>query len=67
MSKPVFSQEFINKLNNDIKTYFPHLFLIDETMKTTFEGVSRLVMLDRYAQKDINHVSLSVGDLVRAS
>ncbi|MFA6722651.1 MAG: ribonucleotide-diphosphate reductase subunit alpha, partial [Bacilli bacterium] len=64
MSKPIFSKEFINKLNSDIKTYFPHLFLIDETMKTTFEGVSRLVMLDRYSQKDINHVSLSVGDLV---
>ena len=33
-------------------------------MKLTFQGVSRLVMLDRYTQKDINYVSLSEGDLV---
>ncbi|MCK9536464.1 MAG: ribonucleotide-diphosphate reductase subunit alpha, partial [Bacilli bacterium] len=64
MGKPIFSKELINKLNNDIKIYFPHLFLIDDHMHTTFEGVSRLVMLDRYSQKDINHISLSAGDLV---
>ena len=33
-------------------------------MKITHSGVSRLVMLDRYSQKDINLVSLSEGDLV---
>ena len=52
------------KLNNDISKHFPHLFLIDKSMNKSFEGVSRLVMLDRYTQKDINHISLGVGDLV---
>lgn len=54
----------IKKLNQDISQHFPHLFLIDETMSRTFEGVSRLVMLDRYTQKDINYLTLGVGDLV---
>ena len=54
----------IEKLNQDIAKNFPHLFLIDDTMKKTFDGVSRLVMLDRYTQKDINHATLGVGNLV---
>jgi len=54
----------IEKLNHDIKNNFPHLFLIDDAMKKTFDGVSRLVMLDRYTQKDINHSTLGNGDLV---
>jgi len=60
----IYSQELIEKLNSDIKKYFPHLFLIDDTMHKTFSSISRLILLDRYAQKDINHVSLGVGDLV---
>lgn len=52
------------KLNQDIDQYFPHLYKIDEKMYTTHEGVSRLVMLDRYAQKDINLVSLKENDIV---
>jgi len=59
-----YDKDYINKLNNDIKQYFPHLYQIDDTMITTHTGVSRLVMLDRYSQKDINLISLSVGDLV---
>ncbi|MDP2425278.1 MAG: vitamin B12-dependent ribonucleotide reductase [bacterium] len=54
----------IEKLNQDISSYFPHLFLIDKSMTRSFEGVSRLVMLDRYTQKDINHTTLGNGDLV---
>ena len=54
----------IERLNQDIRSTFPHLFLIDPTMSRTFEGVSRLVMLDRYTQKDINHITLGEGDLV---
>lgn len=65
MSNTVYSPNLITKLNNDLKKHFPHLFLIDETsMYKTFSSVSRLVMLDRYSQKDINHISLGVGDLV---
>ena len=56
--------DMIDRLNRNIEAHFPHLFLIDHSMKQTFSGVSRLVMLDRYAQKDINHLTLSVGDLV---
>ncbi|MFA5466604.1 MAG: vitamin B12-dependent ribonucleotide reductase [Candidatus Izemoplasmatales bacterium] len=59
-----YDQAIIDKLNQEISTYFPHLFLIDKSMWRTFTGVSRLVMLDRYTQKDINHLTLSVGDLV---
>ena len=65
MSNIIYSKNLINQLNDDLKKYFPHLFLIDEdSMSKTFSGVSRLVMLDRYSQKDINHVSLKEGDLV---
>ena len=64
MTTQIYTKPQIEKLNNDIQKYFPHLFLIDEHMHKTFQSVSRLVMLDRYAQKDINHVSLGVGDLV---
>ena len=64
MSDSIYSTQLIKKLNSDIKKYFPHLFLINESMNKTFQSVSRLVMLDRYSQKDINHVSLAKGDLV---
>ena len=60
-----YDEQIIEKLNNDIKNFFPHLFLIDkETMHMTFTGVSRLVLLDRYAQKDINHSTIGNGDVV---
>jgi ribonucleoside-diphosphate reductase alpha chain len=65
MSNTTYPKKLINKLNDDIKNYFPHLFLIDEAyMFKTFSSVSRLVMLDRYSQKDINHISLGIDDLV---
>lgn len=65
MGNTTYPKKLIEKLNTDIKKYFPHLFLIDEAyMFKTFSSVSRLVMLDRYSQKDINHVSLGIGDLV---
>lgn len=60
----IYDRETINRLNHDIKEHFPHLFPIDESMHMTHEGVSRLVMLDRYAQKDIHHVTLKEGDIV---
>ena len=59
-----YAKASIEKLNSDIKKYFPHLFLVDDSMHLTFTSVSRLVMLDRYTQKDINYLSLGVGDLV---
>jgi len=59
-----YNKALIEKLNRDIANYFPHLFLVDKKMNKSFDGVSRLVMLDRYTQKDINHLTLGVGDLV---
>lgn len=59
-----YEKSLIEKLNKDIASHFPHLFYVDETMHKTFDGVSRLVMLDRYTQKDINHQTLGIGDLV---
>ncbi|WP_396163167.1 ribonucleotide reductase N-terminal alpha domain-containing protein, partial [Carnobacterium sp.] len=53
----------INKLNEDIQA-FPQVHPITADMSLTHMGVSRLVMLDRYAFKDTSKVTLSVGDLV---
>ena len=58
-----YENEQIKKLNNDLKN-FPHLFEIEDEMNKTFEGVSRLVMLDRYTQKDVAQTTLSKGDTV---
>lgn len=60
----MYSKQTIENLNKDIENHFPHLHKIEENFKTTHEGVSRLVMLDRYAQKDRELISLNVGDLV---
>lgn len=51
------------KLNEDI-ALFPQVHPITASMKRTFEGVSRLVMLDRYAFKDTELKTLGVGDTV---
>lgn len=52
-----------DQLNQAIQTY-PQVFPVTEDMHITFEGVSRLVMLDRYAFKDTAKVTLTTGDLV---
>ncbi len=59
-----YNAKIIEKLNNDITSRFTHLFPITDDMEKTFSGVSRLVMLDRYAQKDLSLETLSIGDLV---
>jgi len=59
-----YSKKTMEKLNNDISRGFPHLFPITDDMKMSFEGVSRLVMLDRYTQKDLALNTLEIGDLV---
>lgn len=60
----MYSKALINKLNHDIEHNFPFLFKVEEHFKTAHDGVSRLVMLDRYAQKDRRLETLSEGDLV---
>lgn len=54
----------IKKINDDIRNHFPHLFPIEESFHVTHSGVSRLVMLDRYAQKDRSLKTLGVNDIV---
>ncbi|MFD1610016.1 vitamin B12-dependent ribonucleotide reductase [Oceanobacillus luteolus] len=53
----------IASLNKDIEL-FDAVHPITEDMKLTHSGVSRLVMLDRYAYKDTEKVTLKVGDFV---
>ena len=61
-----YSKELVTKINNDITNAYPHLFTITDDMSKSFDGVSRLVMLDRYTQKDLALNTLSDGDLVIA-
>src|SRR5690625_3060272 len=53
----------IQSLNEDIK-HFPQVHPITNDMKITHSGVSRLVMLDRYAFKDTAKTTLKIGDFV---
>lgn len=59
-----YTKKQIENINSDIENGFQHLYPITEDMNMTFEGVSRLVMLDRYTQKDLTLNSLKEGDLV---
>ena len=60
----IYPKATIEKLNSDIERNFPYLFKVEDNFVTTHEGVSRLVMLDRYAQKDRTLVTLGIGDVV---
>lgn len=53
----------IERLNEDIKQ-FSQVHPITADMHMSFKGVSRLVMLDRYAFKDTEKETLKVGDFV---
>ncbi|GGK02581.1 hypothetical protein GCM10007063_26110 [Lentibacillus kapialis] len=53
----------VQALNEDIKL-FPQVHPITDDMTLTHEGVSRLVMLDRYAFKDTAKTTLKAGDFV---
>lgn len=53
----------VKRLNKDI-ALFPQVHEITEDMKLTHKGVSRLVMLDRYAFKDTEKITLTTGDFV---
>ena len=59
-----YRKETIIKLNQDIREFFPYLTEIQPEDHTIHAGVSRLVMLDRYAQKDRELRTLGVGDIV---
>ncbi len=53
----------VEQLNEDI-ALFEQVHPITPDMKITHEGVSRLVMLDRYAFKDTEKATLKSGDFV---
>lgn len=59
----VYEQTLINSLNESIK-HFHNVFLIKSTYSKTFDGISRLIMLDRYSQKDKLLKTLKEGDIV---
>lgn len=59
-----YTQSTIEKLNADIRQHFYHIFPIEKEFKLTHAGVSRLVMLDRYSQKDRSLKTLGVNDIV---
>ncbi|TFJ93692.1 vitamin B12-dependent ribonucleotide reductase [Lentibacillus salicampi] len=65
MSTAVVNQHGIDvgALNEDIKLFEP-VHPITDDMKLTHKGVSRLVMLDRYAFKDTTKTTLKAGDFV---
>ncbi|ATZ18466.1 ribonucleotide-diphosphate reductase subunit alpha [Williamsoniiplasma somnilux] len=60
----MYNEKIISNLNEDIKTHFKNIFPIEKNYKLHFEGVSRMVMLDRYSQKDETLKTLKVGDIV---
>lgn len=53
----------VERLNKDIRL-FPQVHPITPDMKITHNGVSRLVMLDRYTFKDTEKITLTNGDFV---
>lgn len=59
-----YDKSLIKRINKDIKDGFNHLFPITDDMHMTFDGVSRLVMIDRYTQKDLALDTLREGDIV---
>ncbi len=59
-----YQRQTIQKLNRDIQQHFGHLFTVEDDFHVTHSGVSRLVMLDRYSQKDRGLKTLGVGDVV---
>lgn len=60
----MYSQELIKSLNGVIEKHFPNIAKIEKGMKIAHNGVSRLVMLDRYAQKDTSKKTIAIGDIV---
>src|SRR5699024_7932275 len=63
MPTQVLNHQDIAKLNEDIEL-FPQVYPVIDNMKITHSGVSRMVMLDRYALKDTEKITLGVVDLV---
>jgi len=63
LANTLYTQETIEKLNGAIGG-FPQVSPITSEMERSFDGVSRLIMLDRYAFKDTEKTTLKAGDFV---
>lgn len=63
MNQTINGQTNIEKLNKDIEQ-FPEVSPITPDMHIARTGVSRMVMLDRYAFKDTEQKTIRVGDVV---
>ena len=64
MDEKIYSELHINQLNKVIKSNFNHLSPIQKNFNLSLSGIARLVMLDRYSQKDKELKTLQSGDLV---
>src|SRR2546421_32303 len=65
MNKPLlYPPLYIQQINQIITKFFPHLCPIQKDFSSNLEGISRLVMLDRYSQKDKGLKTLQIGDIV---
>ena len=62
-----YTKELKASLNKDIQEHFHNIFPITDDMKITYKNVSRMVMLERYAQKDVKLETLKVNDFVVAT
>ena len=60
---PTTLKQGYENLNKDIE-HFENVFPITEDMNITYDGVARLVMLDRYSYKDTKKETLTEGDFV---
>lgn len=63
--KTQYDSQIVTRLNNAIRE-FPEVFPIEKTDIKSMDGISRLVMLDRYSQKDKLLKTLQPGDIVIA-
>lgn len=61
-----YTNKHIDQLNKQIAEHFSHIYPITPEMNISYEGIARMVMLDRYANKDDSLITLEVGDLVVA-
>lgn len=60
----MYSKAVVEQLNKDLAEHFHLISEVQATDKMTHSGISRLVMLDRYAQTDKELKTLAVGNIV---
>lgn len=66
LTKEIIKKPNIEKLNKDAEKFW-QVHPVTKDMKNDFSGVSRMVMFDRYAFKDLSNSTLGAGDMVVAT